>query len=97
MRTSVAPLWVGTVTVYSVLWVQCPVLFSQPYVPKKPPVLRVTEGPFFSEVAAYYEHFHQVIRLYNLPGEPEEMSVPQAGTHSSSAPFPLTNRFDVGC
>lgn len=64
----VAPLWVGTVTVYSVLWVQCPVLFSQPYVPKKPPVLRVTEGPFFSEVAAYYEHFHQVIRLYNLPG-----------------------------
>lgn len=47
-----------------------PVLFSQPYVPKKPPVLRVTEGPFFSEVAAYYEHFHQVIRLYNLPGEP---------------------------
>lgn len=45
-------------------------LLFQPYVPKKPPVLRVTEGPFFSEVAAYYEHFHQVIRLYNLPGEP---------------------------
>lgn len=45
-------------------------LFFQPYVPKKPPVLRVTEGPFFSEVAVYYEHFHQVIRLYNLPGEP---------------------------
>lgn len=45
-------------------------LFLQPYVPKKPPVLRVTEGPFFSEVAVYYEHFHQVIRLYNLPGEP---------------------------
>lgn len=44
--------------------------FFQPYVPKKPPVLRVTEGPFFSEVAVYYEHFHQVIRLYNLPGEP---------------------------
>lgn len=41
---------------------------AKPYVPKKPPVLRVTEGPFFSEVAAYYEHFHQVIRLYNLPG-----------------------------
>lgn len=45
-------------------------LFFQPYVPKRPPVLRVTEGPFFSEVAVYYEHFHQVIRLYNLPGEP---------------------------
>ncbi|MEJ1289135.1 hypothetical protein NN561_020175 [Cricetulus griseus] len=41
---------------------------AKPYVPKNSPVLRVTEGPFFSEVAAYYEHFHQVIRLYNLPG-----------------------------
>uniref|UniRef100_A0A8C6RC18 Glycosyl hydrolase family 38 C-terminal domain-containing protein n=1 Tax=Nannospalax galili TaxID=1026970 RepID=A0A8C6RC18_NANGA len=41
---------------------------AKPYVPKKPPVLRVTEGPFFSEVVAYYEHFHQVVRLYNLPG-----------------------------
>ncbi|XP_012588142.1 PREDICTED: alpha-mannosidase 2x [Condylura cristata] len=41
---------------------------QMPYVPKEPPVLRVTEGPFFSEVAAYYEHVHQVVRLYNLPG-----------------------------
>ncbi|XP_076980368.1 alpha-mannosidase 2x isoform X3 [Tamandua tetradactyla] len=41
---------------------------AKPYVPKEPPVLRVTEGPLFSEVAAYYEHFHQVLRLYNLPG-----------------------------
>lgn len=41
----------------------------QPYVPKDPPVLRVTEGPFFSEVVAYYEHVRQVVRLYNLPGE----------------------------
>ncbi|KAG8516346.1 Alpha-mannosidase 2x [Galemys pyrenaicus] len=41
---------------------------AQPYVPKDPPVLRVTEGPFLSEVAAYYEHVHQVVRLYNLPG-----------------------------
>lgn len=31
-------------------------------------MLRVTEGPFFSEVVAYYEHVHQVVRLYNLPG-----------------------------
>uniref|UniRef100_A0A2R9AEG1 Alpha-mannosidase n=1 Tax=Pan paniscus TaxID=9597 RepID=A0A2R9AEG1_PANPA len=38
------------------------------YVPKEPPVLRVTEGPFFSEVVAYYEHIHQAVRLYNLPG-----------------------------
>ncbi|XP_064336664.1 alpha-mannosidase 2x isoform X3 [Camelus dromedarius] len=41
---------------------------AKPYVPKDPPVLRVTEGPFFSEVVAYYEHVHQVVRLYNLPG-----------------------------
>lgn len=47
----------------------CHLLFPQPYVPKDPPVLRVTEGPFFSEVVAYYEHVHQVVRLYNLPGE----------------------------
>lgn len=47
----------------------CPLLFPQPYVPRDPPVLRVTEGPFFSEVVACYEHVHQVIRLYNLPGE----------------------------
>lgn len=48
----------------------CPLLFPQPYVPRDPPVLRVTEGPFFSEVVACYEHVHQVVRLYNLPGEP---------------------------
>uniref|UniRef100_A0A7N5KJJ0 mannosyl-oligosaccharide 1,3-1,6-alpha-mannosidase n=1 Tax=Ailuropoda melanoleuca TaxID=9646 RepID=A0A7N5KJJ0_AILME len=41
---------------------------AQPYVPKDAPVLRVTEGPFFSEVVAYYEHVRQVVRLYNLPG-----------------------------
>lgn len=45
-------------------------LFPQPYVPRDPPVLRVTEGPFFSEVVAYYEHVRQAVRLYNLPGEP---------------------------
>ncbi|XP_040824851.1 alpha-mannosidase 2x isoform X1 [Ochotona curzoniae] len=41
---------------------------AQPYIPKEPPVVRVTEGPFFSEVVAYYEHMHQVVRLYNVPG-----------------------------
>lgn len=45
-------------------------LSPQPYIPKEPPVVRVTEGPFFSEVVAYYEHMHQVVRLYNVPGEP---------------------------
>ncbi|XP_040113420.1 alpha-mannosidase 2x isoform X3 [Oryx dammah] len=41
---------------------------AKPYIPRDPPVLRVTEGPFFSEVVACYEHVHQVVRLYNLPG-----------------------------
>ncbi|XP_042526366.1 alpha-mannosidase 2x isoform X1 [Dipodomys spectabilis] len=41
---------------------------AKPYTPKKPPVLRVTEGPFFSEVVTNYEHVRQVVRLYNLPG-----------------------------
>ncbi|XP_036590941.1 alpha-mannosidase 2x isoform X2 [Trichosurus vulpecula] len=41
---------------------------AKPYVSKEPPVLRVTEGPFFSEVVAYYQHMQQVVRLYNLPG-----------------------------
>lgn len=41
----------------------------QPYAPKDPPVVRVTEGPLFSEVASYYQHVHTVVRLYNVPGE----------------------------
>ncbi|XP_029431658.1 alpha-mannosidase 2x isoform X2 [Rhinatrema bivittatum] len=38
------------------------------YAPKDAPVVRVTKGPFFSEVACYYQHVQQVMRLYNLPG-----------------------------
>nr|XP_033776393.1 alpha-mannosidase 2x isoform X1 [Geotrypetes seraphini]XP_033776394.1 alpha-mannosidase 2x isoform X1 [Geotrypetes seraphini] len=38
------------------------------YASKDPPVVRVTEGPFFSEVACYYQHVQQVMRLYNVPG-----------------------------
>ncbi|XP_060115905.1 alpha-mannosidase 2x isoform X3 [Heteronotia binoei] len=41
---------------------------AKPYMPKDPPVVRVTEGPFFSEVAVYYQHVQEVVRLYNLPG-----------------------------
>lgn len=43
-------------------------LSLQPYIPKDPPVVRVTEGPFFSEVAVYYQHIQEVVRLYNVPG-----------------------------
>lgn len=57
----------------------CRLLFPQPYVPRDPPVLRVTEGPFFSEVVAYYEHVRQVVRLYNLPGEPCRSEGPRGG------------------
>ncbi|XP_053220278.1 alpha-mannosidase 2x isoform X1 [Podarcis raffonei] len=41
---------------------------AKPYVPKDPPVVRVTEGPFFSEVAVYYQHIQEVVRLYNVAG-----------------------------
>lgn len=44
-------------------------LLSQPYIPKDPPVVRVTEGPLFSEVASYYQHVQIMVRLYNVPGE----------------------------
>ncbi|XP_062998818.1 alpha-mannosidase 2x isoform X1 [Elgaria multicarinata webbii] len=40
----------------------------KPYIPKDPPVVRVTEGPFFSEAAIYYQHIQEVVRLYNVPG-----------------------------
>ncbi|XP_023604787.1 LOW QUALITY PROTEIN: alpha-mannosidase 2x-like, partial [Myotis lucifugus] len=60
--------WAGPSLLCPVPGLSATCSLSQPYVPKEPPVLRVTEGPFFSEVAAYYEHVHQVVRLYNLPG-----------------------------
>lgn len=41
----------------------------KPYNQKEPPVVRVVEGPLFSEVVAYYQHFQQAIRIYNVPGK----------------------------
>lgn len=41
----------------------------QPYTPRDPPVVRVMEGPLFSEVSSYYQHVQTVVRLYNVPGE----------------------------
>lgn len=32
-------------------------------------MVRVMEGPLFSEVASYYQHVQTVVRLYNVPGE----------------------------
>ncbi|XP_057278654.1 alpha-mannosidase 2x isoform X4 [Pezoporus wallicus] len=41
---------------------------AKPYAPNDLPVVRVTEGPLFSEVASYYQHVQTVVRLYNVPG-----------------------------
>ncbi|NXN45013.1 MA2A2 mannosidase, partial [Rhinoptilus africanus] len=41
---------------------------AKPYAPKDPPVVRVTEGPLFSEVTSYYQHVQTMVRLYNVPG-----------------------------
>nr|XP_013806512.1 PREDICTED: alpha-mannosidase 2x isoform X2 [Apteryx mantelli mantelli] len=41
---------------------------AKPYTPEDAPVVRVTEGPFFSEVATYYQHVQTVVRLYNVAG-----------------------------
>ncbi|XP_061533570.1 alpha-mannosidase 2x isoform X1 [Phycodurus eques] len=41
---------------------------ATPYDHKEPPVVRVVEGPLFSEVLAYYQHFEQAIRIHNVPG-----------------------------
>uniref|UniRef100_A0A6Q2XS24 Alpha-mannosidase n=1 Tax=Esox lucius TaxID=8010 RepID=A0A6Q2XS24_ESOLU len=35
---------------------------------KGPPVVRVVEGPLFSEVVAFYQHFQQTVRIHNVPG-----------------------------
>uniref|UniRef100_A0AAQ4QQ79 Alpha-mannosidase n=1 Tax=Gasterosteus aculeatus aculeatus TaxID=481459 RepID=A0AAQ4QQ79_GASAC len=41
---------------------------AKPYNQKEPPVVRVVEGPLFSEVVAFYQHFQQTIRIHNVPG-----------------------------
>ncbi|NXU52428.1 MA2A2 mannosidase, partial [Turnix velox] len=41
---------------------------AKPYTPRDPPLVRVTEGPLYSEVATYYQHVQMVVRLYNVPG-----------------------------
>ncbi|XP_066557713.1 alpha-mannosidase 2x isoform X2 [Amia ocellicauda] len=40
----------------------------KPYTQKEPPVVRVEEGPLFSEVVASYQHFQLSVRIHNLPG-----------------------------
>lgn len=84
------PPWAGTSLLCPLCCgFSCHLLFLQPYVPKDPPVLRVTEGPFFSEVVAYYEHVHQVVRLYNLPGAPAEEEGPHRLWHALPSARPV--------
>lgn len=56
----------------------------KPYSQKEPPAVRVVEGPLFSEVVVYYQHFQQTLRINNVPGGPSFMP------WSSSEPAPLT-------
>lgn len=41
---------------------------AKPYNPKESPVVRVVEGPLFSEVVVHYQHFEQTVRINNVPG-----------------------------
>nr|XP_057932038.1 alpha-mannosidase 2x isoform X1 [Doryrhamphus excisus] len=41
---------------------------AMPYEHKQLPAVRVVEGPLFSEVVAYYQHFQQAVRIHNVPG-----------------------------
>uniref|UniRef100_A0A8C4ETS1 mannosyl-oligosaccharide 1,3-1,6-alpha-mannosidase n=1 Tax=Dicentrarchus labrax TaxID=13489 RepID=A0A8C4ETS1_DICLA len=41
---------------------------AKPYNQKEPPVVRVVEGPLFSEVVAHYQHFHLVLYGFAFSG-----------------------------
>uniref|UniRef100_A0A672LF11 mannosyl-oligosaccharide 1,3-1,6-alpha-mannosidase n=1 Tax=Sinocyclocheilus grahami TaxID=75366 RepID=A0A672LF11_SINGR len=41
---------------------------AKPYSQREAPVVRVVEGPLFSEVVAHYQHFQQTVRVHNVPG-----------------------------
>lgn len=58
----------------------------QPYLYQEPPVVRVVEGPLFSEVVAYYQHFQQAIRIHNVPGNKTVLG-----------PIQIANAADVFC
>eukprot|EP00062_Callorhinchus_milii_P008623 gi/632951509/ref/XP_007891331.1/ PREDICTED: alpha-mannosidase 2 [Callorhinchus milii] len=41
---------------------------AKPYFSSKPPILRITRGPIFSEIVCIYEHFTHSVRLNNVQG-----------------------------
>lgn len=43
---------------------------SQSYSQREAPIVRVLEGPLFSEVVSYHQHFQQTVRIHNVPGIP---------------------------
>uniref|UniRef100_A0A8D0KRJ7 mannosyl-oligosaccharide 1,3-1,6-alpha-mannosidase n=1 Tax=Strix occidentalis caurina TaxID=311401 RepID=A0A8D0KRJ7_STROC len=71
---------------------------AKPYAPKDPPVVRVTEGPLFSEVTSYYQHVQTVVRLYNVPGETtqgcaREVASPRALAMTPSSQTSTVSRY----
>uniref|UniRef100_A0A8P4GEI7 Alpha-mannosidase n=1 Tax=Dicentrarchus labrax TaxID=13489 RepID=A0A8P4GEI7_DICLA len=63
-------LLVAPSTSFSVVLLDAKFLSScfQPYNQKEPPVVRVVEGPLFSEVVAHYQHFHLVLYGFAFSG-----------------------------
>ncbi|XP_041966590.1 LOW QUALITY PROTEIN: alpha-mannosidase 2x [Alosa sapidissima] len=41
---------------------------AKPYAQRDAPVVRVVEGPLFSEVVTHYQHFQQTVCIHNVPG-----------------------------
>ncbi|XP_062403410.1 alpha-mannosidase 2x [Sardina pilchardus] len=41
---------------------------AKPYAQREAPVVRVVEGPLFSEVVTHYQHFQQTVCIHNVPG-----------------------------
>ena len=41
---------------------------SKPYTQREAPVVRVVEGPLFSEVVTHFQHFQQTVCIHNVPG-----------------------------
>lgn len=54
---------------------------SQPYSQREAPIVRVVEGPLFSEVVAHYQHFQQTVRIHNVPGTPSILQASICSAH----------------
>ncbi|XP_034047853.1 alpha-mannosidase 2 [Thalassophryne amazonica] len=41
---------------------------AQLYEPSKPPLIRVSRGPVFSDITSYFQHFTHTVRLFHVDG-----------------------------